>query len=64
MSDFILSGGGTVYLLLPVTESAKAWADENLPDDAQMLGSAIAVEHRYVRDIANGIIADGLTIES
>ncbi len=53
-----------MYLLLPVTESAKAWANEHISDEAHHFGGGIAVEHRFIRDLADGIIADGLTIES
>lgn len=60
--DFRVSGGGTVYLLLPVTAAAKAWVAEHIPDDAQYLGYAVAIEHRYVMDIIQGIREDGLTV--
>jgi len=62
--DFIVSGGGSVYLLLPCSDAAQAWADEHLPEDAQHLGRAIAVEHRYISDIVAGIQADGLTVQA
>lgn len=60
--DFTLSGGGTIYLLRPQTEAARDWVDTYLPDDAQWLGGAVAIEHRYVDDIVEGFTADGLTL--
>jgi hypothetical protein len=60
--DFELSGGGTIYLLRPKTDEAREWTNFNIPDDAQWLGGAVAIEHRYVGDIVEGILADGLTV--
>jgi len=52
--DFLVSGGGTVYLLRPISTEAKAWVETHIPDDAQWLGEAVAVEHRYIADIVEG----------
>ncbi len=60
--DFSVLGSGTVYLLVPRTQAAREWASEHISSEAQMLGSGIAVEHRYIADIVDGIQADGLTI--
>jgi hypothetical protein len=61
-TDFLLYGGGTVYLLTPVSQRGEEWATEHLPADAQRLGSGVAVEHRYIQDIADGFQCDGLNI--
>ena len=63
MTDFTVSGGGTLYLLRPNTEAAKEWVADHIPDDAQRLGQAIAVEHRYIDDIVTGIQGDGLGVD-
>jgi hypothetical protein len=60
--DFTVRGGGSVYLLQPNTQAAKDWVAEHIPDDAQWLGRAVAVEHRYIANIAEGIEADGLSL--
>jgi hypothetical protein len=63
--DFSIEGEGrfcTVYLLRPLTPAAFAWVEEHIPEDAQRLGTAIAVEHRYIGPIAEGIVADGLVL--
>lgn len=63
--DFLLYGDRppcSVYLLTPVSPRGEAWATEHLPEDAQRLGSGIAVEHRYIGDIVQGIKSDGLTV--
>ncbi len=62
-ADFRVSGGGTVYLLVPLTSAAHEWIDAHVGDDAQTLGDSVAVEHRYIEDIVSGIRSDGLTVE-
>jgi predicted thioesterase len=62
IADFLVTGGGTVYLLHPLTDAAREWVAEHLPEDAQRLGNAIAVEHRYIRDIVYGARHDGLAV--
>jgi hypothetical protein len=62
LADFLVTGGGTIYLLHPVTFAAEEWVAEHLPEDAQRLGNAIAVEHRYIRDIVDGARNDGLAV--
>lgn len=59
--DFDLVNGGSVFLLIPNTEAAKAWVDEHLPEHPLTLGRGIAVEHRYISEIMQGIMADGLS---
>jgi len=61
MADFRLTNHGTISLLAPLTAAAEAWIDEHLPEDAQMLGNAIAIEPRYVGDIVAGILTEGLS---
>jgi predicted thioesterase len=61
--DFSIEGEGrfcTVYLLRPLTPAAFEWIEEHIPEDAQRLGSAVAVEHRFVAGVVEGIQNDGL----
>jgi hypothetical protein len=60
--DFEISGGGSVYLLRPLTRAARAWIADHLPADAMRLGDAVAVEWRYIDDIVGGAIGDGLRV--
>lgn len=60
--DFIFSHHGTVCLLTPVTHEAKEWCQTHLPDDAQRLGRAYAVEPRYLQPILDGIADEGLNV--
>lgn len=59
--DFAVANHGSIHLLIPRTEEAREWVELHLPDDAQRLGDAVAVEHRYIEPILAGIEHDGLT---
>lgn len=62
-TDFTVQNEGSIFLLHPHTDAARAWIEEHIPEDAQTFGDAIAVEHRYICSIVDGIQGDGLTIE-
>lgn len=61
-SDVVVRDEGSIFIVTPVSEDAKGWVEEHIPDDAQWFGSGFVVEHRYVADIVDGMIADGLTV--
>jgi hypothetical protein len=61
--DFTVTGGGSIYLLRPLTDAARAWVDDHIPDTAMWLGRAVAIEHRYLWPIVEGIDEAGLTLE-
>jgi hypothetical protein len=61
--DFELSGGGTVYLLRPVSRPAHNWVEEYLPANATWFADAIVVEHRYIGPIIGGAIGYGLVVQ-
>ncbi len=60
--DLIVHGGGTIYTLHPVSVQGHAWIAEHIPVDAPRLRDAVAVEHRYIRDLLTGMVSDGLTL--
>jgi hypothetical protein len=64
-ADFSIERTGrfcTVFLLRPLTSQAFEWIEQNIPENAQCFGNALAVEHRYVVDVLGGIRNDGLVI--
>jgi hypothetical protein len=61
--DFEISGGGTIYLLHPLTRAAHTWIAEHLPVDALRFGDAVAIEWRYIGAVVGGAIADGLRVQ-
>lgn len=63
MIDFSVRNEGSLFMLWPHTAAARTWVNEHLPDDRQTLGPRIAIEHRYIGAIVDGIVNDGLTVE-
>lgn len=61
-TDFDVADHGTLIMLEPISEAAKEWVAEHLPDDAQWLGRRVAIERRFFEPIYEGIVADGLSI--
>jgi hypothetical protein len=64
MTDFLVYGAArdSVFILTPQSVAAHEWADEHLPA-ATEFGGGVAVEHRYVVDILDGIVDDGLAVK-
>lgn len=60
--DFFVTGGPSVFLLIPISDEGAAWIDEHIPEDALHHGNGIAVEWRYIKDIVVGIQNDGLSV--
>ena len=64
-ADFYLADHGSITILNAVTPEAAQWVDDHLPDDALFWGpGGTVVEPRYVRDILQGIISDGLVVRA
>jgi hypothetical protein len=61
-ADLLVHGGGSVYLLRPVSRCGHSWVAEHIPSDAMRFAGAIVVEHRYIHEIVAGAIADGLKV--
>jgi hypothetical protein len=51
-ADFLVECHGSIYLFRPLTKEAREWLDETAPDDAQFVGVALVVEHRYAEHVA------------
>lgn len=61
-TDFTLGGGGSIYILTPNNPAAQEWLkDYVITEETQTWGTGIVVEHRYVGDILNGLVNDGLS---
>jgi hypothetical protein len=53
----------SVYLITPLTTECGEWLSENVSEDAMYLGRSLAVEHRYVKGIVEGLIQEGFENE-
>ena len=62
MPDVRVQNEGTLYLFHLLTDTAQEWVDENVQNDAQFFAGSIVVEHRFARELANGMLAAGLEV--
>lgn len=60
--DLIFKNHGSLVLLYPMSDLGLDWVDENISEERMDYGGAIVCEPRYVNDIAEGAIIDGLVI--
>ena len=58
--DFEVVYGGSVSLIIPLNRDARIWLDENIGDDALYFGKGLAVEHRYLDQVIDGMMSAGL----
>ena len=71
MSDFQIADQGSIILIRPLSEAARQWLDELEPAPAkagvvaepwQWVEGALAVDHRFARDLVQEIAAAGFEI--
>ena len=62
-TDVRVTDHGSVVLFHPLTDAARDWLSDNVGDDAMYLGDALACEHRFAGDLADGMVCDGLGID-
>jgi hypothetical protein len=60
--DVTVENHGSIFLVRPLTDAAKTWIKENVDPEAQYHGDALAVEHKYIQDIVDGMIENGLMV--
>lgn len=61
-ADFLVQNEGTIYLFRPLTAAAAAHLEENVQEDAQWIGGALVVEHRYAPALAVALKEEGFTL--
>jgi hypothetical protein len=61
-TDFVVSGGGSIFLFTATNADALEHLRDNVSDEAQWLGDCLAVEHRYAVDLAASLQAEGFTV--
>lgn len=63
MADIRIINQGTVTGMRPLSEEAKQWMDDNVHSEGwQWLGKTLWVDHRYVDNLIDGMIAGGLSL--
>jgi hypothetical protein len=64
-ADFVLEDHGSLALLRPLTESARAWVEEKVSQDGfQPNWPTVLIELRHVADILHGIAEAGLAVRA
>jgi hypothetical protein len=61
--DFLVENhGSSIFLLRPVSDTARAWVDEHIGSDNgyQPLYPSILIGHQFIFDVVSGAIRDGL----
>ena len=62
MKDFTFESHGSVCILTPISESAKAWAEACIADDGVMWGDGYVVEPRYAAGLLGSIEEEGFEV--
>ncbi len=63
MRDFLIADHGSIISIVPITEAALKWIDENVVSEPwQWLGGALCVDHRYAGDLIDEIAAAGFDL--
>jgi hypothetical protein len=63
-ADFRVTYHGTVTTVTPLSDRCREWLEENVEIEPwQRFGNAIAVEPRYVEQLAEAMIEEGLVME-
>lgn len=60
--DFFVQNEGSIFLLHPFTYAAQEWIRDNISPDRMMFGDTVVVERRFILDLIQGILADGLEV--
>lgn len=60
--DVRVENHGTIFLFRLESEAAQEWVEMYVPEPL-WLGSALACEHGFARDLADGMMSDGLVLE-
>ena len=61
-ADYEVSGGGTVFILTPLNDGAKANLEENLSKESIWFAGGVAVEHRHIMPLVEALRAEGFVV--
>jgi len=63
MSDIKVQNHGSIFTIIPLSESAKEWLDTNvdIPDHMRM-GNLLCVNHRYIQAIVDAMVTEGFEV--
>src|SRR5438132_9349742 len=63
-ADFRITYHGTITTITPLSDRCREWLEDNVAIEPwQRFGNSIAVEPRYVQQLAEAMIGEGLLME-
>lgn len=62
--DITVVDHGSIVIFLPTSDAGREWVAENIASDAMRWAGGVVVEHRYIADIVDGAINDGLEVRA
>jgi len=62
VADFVVVSGSSIYLVKPLNNDAQVHLLNVVGEEAQFLGNAVAVEHRYIGSFVAALVEDGFTV--
>lgn len=63
ISDYSVENHGSLFLIRANSTSAYQHLSEHVSDEAQWLGTALAVEPRYIVNLVEGLRAEGYEVD-
>ena len=60
--DFAIRDEGSIKLVVPLTDAAREWLEQNVQEDALYFGTGLAVEHRFLDPLVDGLKRDGFRV--
>jgi len=63
MADLKIENHGSIFILHGVSELGQEWLTDNIGEYAHTWGGGVVVEHRFIADIAQGAMEDGLEVQ-
>ena len=63
-ADFRVTYHGTITTITPLSDACRGWLEDNVAIEPwQRFGNSIAIEPRYVEQLADAMIEEGLVTE-
>jgi hypothetical protein len=63
-ADFRVTYHGTITTITPLSDACREWVEANVEiEEWQRFGPSIAIEPRYVEQLAEAMIEEGLVME-
>ena len=62
-ADFRITYHGTITTITPLSDACREWLEENVEIETwQRFGTSIAIEPRYVQQLAEAMIEEGFVV--